>query len=309
MKVAVVSDVHLNLRKNIDFESGRFHALISSLAQSDANLIVFNGDLFDKARPSLEEIANVNKAISALEKNSKEVIILAGNHEAVSKDKSTYDFLGIKNVKKFAKLELEGVSVLLCDWFNLFRLQEESADVLISHFRGDVPPFIEEEVVTTDFKDNFDLGILGDIHFRHTLHGNMFYTSSPYSIHFSKTQAEYGYIMLNIIDGSPMLEFINLELPSKIKHVQTAEEFDISSFTKTDLHLVEVHGTVEELQKIEGSSNVIVRKFIALEETKEQDSPVAKVDFIDDLSNRVSNNLSLSKAEVKEVLDTLYKEA
>ena len=84
MKVAIVGDVHLTLRKYKEFEENRFKLLINELIAAKPHIVIFAGDLLDHARPTLEEIELMYYGIDKLKASSIKVQIISGNHEIMN---------------------------------------------------------------------------------------------------------------------------------------------------------------------------------------------------------------------------------
>jgi len=308
-KVAIVSDVHLKLRKHKDFERGRFRQLISRLSVSDADIIIFNGDLLDHAIPTLEEIKELNDAFYKLT-SDKEVWLLDGNHEAVDKLNSTYDYLSFANVKRplngSQEIVIDGVTIRLCGWNKIHQLQNEgSSDILISHYRSTMEGLYQEEVETSKFKDNYKLILLGDIHSRYSPSSHIFYTGSPYSISSVRnTKTKYGYIELLLDNKEYSWKYVDLVLPQKVK--VSLEYSQIKDFKPRAEHLytIEVTGTVQELKTLTNYDNISFVK----KATISSNPPIVKKvaegkSFLEKLSEKVEVEVDeKSKHKVKSIL-------
>lgn len=305
-KLAIVSDVHLKLRRYASFELGRFEQLINKLISADINTVIFNGDLLDHARPTLEELSALYNAFDRLHANSIETIIIIGNHEAVTKHLSTYDFINFPHTKLHAQLNsriiIEDVTLQLCHWNNINSLHElESADILISHYRSAMPGLYEAEI-DTSFLSKYDLTILGDIHSRYSPQDNVHYTSSPYSINFTKDTAGYGYIELAIDDGAYTWQYIDLDLPCKTR-IDTSYQ-DLHKFKPEPNHLYRVHvaGTLDELSKLSSYDNVTYIKEVMIHTVSKSTKKADDAPFIDKLVERVNATVAGDNKKTKNIL-------
>ena len=93
--ISVVGDIHINLRNTTEahWESMRFLELCKILAEDDSTIVVFDGDTFDKAAPTLQEIALFYEGLGIIKSKNKSIYILDGNHEELSDTLTTFDLL------------------------------------------------------------------------------------------------------------------------------------------------------------------------------------------------------------------------
>jgi len=231
MKYTVTGDIHLNLSKNTEWEVSRFNKYIDVLVENKASsdILVLSGDIFDKPRPLLEEIKLFYEALKKLSKAYKDIFIIDGNHERADVNLTTFDSL--PNVYftyyKCYELKDEKFTITLLSHSQLHLLKElptKSNNILISHFRCDVPPHIKEEVDVTYISKNFDYCIASDIHMHYKPYLNIEYTSQPYNTNY-KEKEENGYMILGIEDGTYNIEYKSLDLPNKLKLTMTADEY------------------------------------------------------------------------------------
>lgn len=285
--VAIVGDVHLHLRKYPEFEAKRFTQLIAKLAVSKTNTIIFSGDLLDHARPTLEEIQLLNSQLKLLKDSGKTVYIISGNHENVTKESSTYDYIVVNAI--YVK-DLEIGKIRMLGWDTIKSKQYPKSlnkSVLITHLRCNIG-LIQEEYPILELSTKYNIVFMGDIHQRYSPYNNVHYTSSPYSTKFSnKPISGYGYIEL---DSSTLAwKYIDLDLPSKVKRICKFK--DIKKVLKgLEKHLVklEVSGTTAELQSLVDTNNVLYVKQIELESlsvlqcTKSSDALDGLIDYVVD---------------------------
>jgi len=309
-KVAIVSDVHLKLRKYKAFERGRFRQLIKLLAESDANIIIFNGDLLDYAIPTLEEIKELHDAFDTL--SDKTVYLLAGNHESTTKDTSTYDYLSFAGVihKDLLDLVVDDVYLHLVAWNSINSLATYKSPVtnipkiLISHYRSAIEGLFQEEVDTSLFINNYNLILLGDIHSRFSPAPHAFYTGTPYSVQATRNVKEsFGYIELILDDGGYTWKYKDIILPQKVRIDMEFER--LKEFIPDIKHLYTVHitGTLQELKTLENYGNIIFKKIV--KPTALVTPSAIKVDktFIDALTEHVEPQLDeKSKGKARNIL-------
>ncbi len=272
--------------------------LIEHLSNCDANIIVFNGDLLDSARPSIEEIGAVLKALNKLK--HKEVIINVGNHEAVSLNKSTYDILNIPTADYV--ISVGNLTIGIIGWLKRDTLQNhKGTDIIISHYRSEMKGLYEAEI-DTSFTVNHDLVILGDIHDRYSPSPNSHYTGSPYPTHYTKSNKAYGYIELSINGYDFDWKYVDLDLPKKIR--LDVDFKDILSLDIEPQHLYKIYvtGTLDELSNLHNTENIIYQKDITTPEVVEQVQALPDLNFIDNLTTQVEDRLATKLDNVKTIL-------
>lgn len=281
-KVSVVGDIHLSLRSGLagqnDWERDRFIELFNHVALNDSAIVVLNGDIFDKAKVTYEEVGLFFEGIQILNDADKDVYVTDGNHEELSKDKTTFDYLphsGFIRVKTGA-ISFEGVDLWLVGHpyisyieKDLLPISYDRKNVLLSHYRSDIgyaPSEIDNELVSDRFND----AVLSDIHYRLTPAHNIQYTSSPYGIHFTPDK-DYGYCTIDIKNGDYKIDFIKLNLPSKVK--LTVKQSDLKETLKTldiaNKYNIEITGvsSSESLVDLADNQDVITKfKFSDLED-------------------------------------------
>lgn len=316
MKVAIVGDVHLTLRKYKEFEENRFKLLIDELIAAKPQIIIFAGDLLDVARPSLEELGLLNNALSKLESNGIKVRIIDGNHEALSDSTSLYDYI-MPDDKRYIKDGYlyhirntydPNLGIRLTGWTSVKTVQHQSGQVLITHLRANHKMLVEEYSIK-HLSEMYNLVFMGDLHFRYSPYENVHYTSSPYSTKFtSGSLKDYGYILLETQDYT--WEYKDLKLPCKIK--RACEYKDIEKTLKgLEKHLVklEITGTLEELKNLPEIPNVVYDKVVQ-EISNIQVQSISKTDAIDTINLYISTSGFLSRYpnsenKVEEVINEL----
>jgi DNA repair exonuclease SbcCD nuclease subunit len=305
-KLSIISDIHLKLRRYAEFEAKRFDLLFDELASDDSSIIILNGDIFDYANPTLEEIQvfyrNMKKLIN------KTVYIIPGNHEAVNKRISTFAFLPETSytlVDQITHLDIEGITLNLVSWNFIDHIQDTGkADILISHYRSTMPGLYSEEIDTDKFIHNYKLCILGDIHSRYTPNSKAIYTGCPYSINFTKSTENTGYLQLVIADGKYIHSYIDLNLPQKISVELTPDECRTYKFNPEHLYKVSVEGRLDELRTLPSRPYIIYQKQLVKHSntpTEEVTTFKKQLDFIDRLSREVGKSLNKELHEVVNV--------
>lgn len=302
-RIALLGDIHVTQGKNKEFEANRFLELCSSISDKGYDYVIFMGDLFDKARPSLEEISLVRKGLGLIVATK---IVLDGNHEAVTKDTSTYDYIDIPDLhyKPYNSMLIEDIEVFLLGYKHISNyITIPKCDVLLSHFRSNFG-IIKEEVNVQAIASKASLyTFLGDIHQVYSPMDNVHYTSSPYGIHFSKEQHKHGYIEL-VIDGIAISrKNIILDLPTKIILDMTPTEIahNILKLDTKHLYRIRVKGTSEELEKLPQLNYVqYITQLTLLEET-------SNVEINTDILEAIITLVGESK-DVRSVLTKIYKE-
>lgn len=300
VKIALLGDVHLKQSKLYkEFEANRFKLLCKTISAKEYDIVIFIGDLLDKARPSLEEIALLTEGLSYIKSRK---IVLDGNHEAVSKSTCTYDYIDIPDLEyqEFTQMNIEGVSLFLMGYKRLKDyLLVPKSDILLSHFRSNFG-IIKEEADTESIAKKANTVFLGDIHQRHSPLSNVFYTGSPYGIHFSKEQHKQGYIELEISNKEYKYTYCDLDLPTLV--IKDIEAKDASTLDPKDNILrVRVKGSSEELEALPNIPNVQYITSLVLREVQTQ--VISKTDILESLIHIVGDD-----KESRNLLTRIYKE-
>jgi DNA repair exonuclease SbcCD nuclease subunit len=228
-KIAVVGDIHINASKFPEFESKRLLYINRRVNLQAPDLIILNGDVFDKAEPSFLEIKLFYEFI---ERFSAPVIVLGGNHENISETTTTYDFLPQHSFLYIKK-------GLLTIGKNRFYLVEHSKineickldlssrfnNYLISHYRSAIK-FAPAEVNNECISRKFNYVILSDIHFRYKPYINIEYTSSPTPVKF-EPEVKNGFLLLTVSEESlEKIEFIENKSYKKVRLDVTKENLE-----------------------------------------------------------------------------------
>jgi len=197
----------------------RFLKLAEEIVTSNPNILILNGDIFDKATPNFVEIYYFYKFIDIVYNNGIKIYVLAGNHEEIDKEHTTFDYLPEKNFTyiKQKAINLYSTTLLLVEHPLIHNILEyrkalvSTDTILVSHYRSRLK-FADEEVDNKAISEVFDEIILSDIHYPYKPYSNISYTSSPYSTAFVQDSA-FGFIELNIFPDKHTTTFKELKLP------------------------------------------------------------------------------------------------
>jgi DNA repair exonuclease SbcCD nuclease subunit len=276
LKISVVGDIHLNLHQSFElnsWETSRFLELFNILAKDDSQIIVLNGDIFDRSKVTYEEISVFYQALKKIQ--HKRIFVIAGNHEEFSSSSTIFDFLpevGMFTYVKHGILQFRDYSIRLVGHPYLKEICNATTktDYLFSHYRSKIQ-FADEEVDNDCVSNTYRFVILSDIHYPYNPCDNIIYTSSPYSIHFEDTETTYGYLTFEY-DGEHKVEFKQLDLPSKKKVIFDTADSD------------EVIPAVKKLDS-KHRYNVVVQGYRnkTLEKLLSTYNHVAKISFVDSL--------------------------
>lgn len=267
-EVSIISDVHLQLRSYKEFEAQRFSLLIDKLIERKSKLYVFSGDLLNHARPTLEELQLLSQELRRLKQSTNSrIIILGGNHEAVTKHTTTYNYIEISSIEYHDNITLDDEQLELRSWtYMKTHKLDYKYDTLITHLRSNMG-LIKEEYDIESLSQSFNLVIMGDIHKAYSPFDNVHYTSSPYSTKFmSESTKGYGIGVFNL--DTREFSRVELELPCKLKLRCPFIKVD-ETLKDLDAHIIklEVVGTLEELKSLVPKPNVIYSKSIDVVQT------------------------------------------
>lgn len=235
MKFIITGDIHLKIKEPNDFNERRFFNLLYEIEKENPDIVILNGDIFDKANPSWYEIKKYYEWINRLSQTTNQIFVLSGNHEELSKNSSLFDYLPQYDYvyKDLDKLVIGETTLWLVSHHKIeeiYKLKRQfitSTNILISHYRSKVNKFMTSEIDNIYVAKTFDYTILSDIHMHFKPAENIEYTSSPYSVNFTNQQ-EYGFIILTIDNEGKdyNLNYKKLNLPCRIKYeIKTEDDF------------------------------------------------------------------------------------
>lgn len=311
MLISIVADIHIDFTKYEEFEKDRFFKLIYTLIADDSDTVIFAGDTFNRNTPSLKEVRALQTGFDMLYDGGKTIYVIDGNHEGVTKLESTFDYIPFRHITyvKHDVITFEGCSALLCSWTNIGKLlnTDTKADILISHYRREMPGLYSAEIDQKAFEHNFKDIILGDIHSRYIPDMKTRYTSSPYTIHFSKNPkaSNNGYIQLHINNMSYDIKYVDLSLPQKHKIDTNIAEYNKGIGINADwLTEINISGPLLELKKLGGRKikNVRIKLFPDVVHMQQTVTIDPNVTFLDSLVAKVCDNITVNKDKVKHLL-------
>jgi DNA repair exonuclease SbcCD nuclease subunit len=267
MNILVSCDYHLKLsQKSVpkDWAINRYRILFEEIhkLESKVTLHVIAGDLFDKL-PSMEELSLYFEFIK---KSTVETIIIPGNHCAVGK--STTFLTHLKEVTNAINplvriidnyYTYQGLDFIPYNCLKDFEKNGNDSlqsDVLFTHCRGAIPPYVKPEVDLSIF-DRFKIVLLGDLHSRENSQRNLNYPGSPLTTSFHRTKVDTGVIIFNTEDHN--IEWIKITVPQLIR--KTIRAGDPMVATDYDHTIYELEGDMSELGTI-ADNDLIDKKLV-----------------------------------------------
>jgi len=298
----ILSDIHTKYSLFPQFERERQKQLIDEINKRtrEDTVVVLNGDILDKATPSLEEIEAFYYLVENLKASA--IILVTGNHEILNNEHCTYDFL--PSIDKlyyndFFELENDFIKLNIVGYRSLnliFDLVSDTkTNLLISHYRSELR-FASEEVDNQKVSSLYAYAILGDIHEHYKPKDNIEYTSSPYSVSFSDID-DYGFIELAINGKEFDVQWHKLNLPCLKKVIFWSEE-ELFSYEFSDRYLYKI--------VTEFPANANVLDFVA------KQSAIVKASYakpeIEEIEEKELENFSASTENIIELLHSLVKD-
>ena len=256
MKVLFTADLHIKLgQKNVPVEwaRNRYRELFRQLGtlSKDVHLTVLGGDIFDKL-PNIEELELYFELVTAIQ---SDVIIYAGNHEALKKN--TTFLTNLKSVTSLLNWKAEIIDDFLTyegiDFIPYNKLKEQwpntlNSRILCTHVRGEIPPHVKPEIDLSLF-DKWQVVLAGDLHSYSNSQLNILYPGSPLTTSFHRNNVDTGVIILD----TDTLEHAwhKLDLPQLIrKTIQAGEPMPPTEYDHT---IYEVEGDIANLSNLDNS--------------------------------------------------------
>jgi DNA repair exonuclease SbcCD nuclease subunit len=288
MKVLFSADYHLKLgTKNIPdtWAINRYRMLFSLINEFDeVDLHIIGGDLFDRL-PSIQELELYFEFVVGIKVKT---IIIPGNHEAKGKYSTFLTNLVEVTQKLNPLVEIVDDYYVLenIDFIPYNRLKQYNGtpsfngDILVSHFRGEIPPHVKPEVDLSMF-EQWKIVLAGDLHSHSNSQLNILYPGSPVTTSFHRSEVDTGVI---IIDTETLQwEWVKLKVPQLIrKSINVGDPMPATEFNHT---IYEVTGDLSNLHLVENSDLV--------------DKKVTK--RVDDTALILTDNMTVSE-ELKEYL-------
>lgn len=308
MKIMFLADLHIKLgQKNVpkDWQKNRYRMLFDKIAEESIEfpLLVLGGDIFDKM-PNIEELELYFELVSACQ--AKNTIIFDGNHEATKRGETF-----MHKLKSVTERMNSSVEVLTesCERFGIdfipytdlksFTLDSFNNDILCTHVRGEIPPYVKPEIDLSKF-ERWKTVLAGDLHSYSNCQRNILYPGSPLSTSFHRNKSKFGFIVFDTDTHAHWWH--DLDLPQLIRKTVQSEEEMIP--TEYDHTIYELEGNVSDLAKIKDNdlldkkvSNKKVEASLNLSETKTID---------EELRLFLTEVVNLPKEEVDEVIGIYY---
>ena len=286
MAYSIISDLHIN-SSNLLYEQNRIEVLVEILLQTESvnSILIFNGDTFDRNRPTLDDIKIFYHMIDRLSSIYR-IYISAGNH-----DYSCFHYLPHTNFTYIDGILDLDEHIRIVSWNNIHtytkgKFSEDAHDkILVTHARCTIEPYIKEEVDIKKLYTNHKAVILGDIHRPLKLSANCMYTASPSSVTYVIPKAkQHGYIK---VSSSLEISRHFLDIPNKIKLTYNSVDeclIAIKNLSKTNLYKLSVKDTPENLVRLRDlkDKNIILDPIPQIGRSKVDDS------FSDILEHRTS---------------------
>ncbi len=259
--ICFTADHHIKLgQKNVprEWQINRFHLLAKELNKVECDYHVFGGDLFDVAKPSIEEVGLCYDFLKAIK---KPIVMISGNHEMQTKKRDCYIHidemlkdLGVTTFREFTThdgIDYIPYNILHAEW------GEASSRYAVTHVRGEIPPHVQPEIGLDRFSA-YDKVFAGDLHSFKNSQANILYPGSPLSTSFHRRvpTGTNGYFIFDTYNGDH--SWHELSLPHLIRETVNDPELIVS----TEYHhtIYELEGTVDELGKVDASTKLLDKK-------------------------------------------------
>jgi len=265
MKILFSADHHIKLgQKNVpkEWQKKRYSMLWKKLHELEAecDIHIMGGDIFDKI-PNPEEISMYFEFIVGC---NIPTFIYDGNHEALKKGHTFLKYLeqASNDINNNVHIidgiyEIGDIDIIPYTCLKTFNPKDFNNKILCTHVRGNIPPYVIEEVDLEKF-DGWEVVLAGDLHSYENSQGNILYPGSPLSITFHRNKIDNGVI---IFDTETMEhEFIPLGLPQLLR--KTVDNKDDVIPTEYDHTIYEITGNLLELSDIDTTSEFIDKKIV-----------------------------------------------
>ena len=191
----VIGDYHLKDLGKTPYDLWQYSMFIQSfkniakiIDKYKVTKLILAGDIFDQPPKgiSLELFA---KFMNILKPYDLNIVAIDGNHCLLSGVGKNYYLESMKEYFKInyniSVVDYKQIdNILYCSHKHIKKLEKlnKPVDIVISHFRSNIPP-ISDEIDVAAINKNAKLCILGDIHHRNEKN-NIVYTGSPIDTHF-----------------------------------------------------------------------------------------------------------------------------
>lgn len=342
MKIAIITDLHLDYRKAedkfFDFFMKFYEEIFFPFLKKNTINIVFNlGDTFDH-RKTLDILA-VNKVknrfFDYLYSNNIEFNMLVGNHDIYYRHSNEVntpeiilsDYSNIKIYSEIQDILIDKLKVTLCPWINnenresvLSHISQSNAKVLFGHlelnnFELHSGFYMSGSEYNADMFSNYEKVFSGHYHHRSNK-DNIYYLGNPYQMTWSDWKDTRGY---HVFDTETLeLTFYRnpFTLFEKIYYNDRTSDYTEFKFENYKDKFVKI--IVEEknsdkdkfelfLQRLEQNSPHEVKILDKLEELEIQEQQ-SDDDVLTMMLDYVTNTYELDKQTVRTTLNTIYQE-
>ena len=305
MKILFTADIHIKLGQKsvpVDWARNRFLLLWKEFdrLQSNADIFIIGGDVFDKL-PNMDELELYFELISYCK---IETLIIPGNHEAMKKD-TTF----LSNLKQVTS-KLNPLVRIIDDFetykgidfipYNKLKQYNPAdidfhSDILVSHFRAEIPPHVKPEV-NLDMFNRWGVVLAGDLHSYENSQRNILYPGSPITTSFHRNPVNTGVILYDTDTTSH--EWVKVEVPQLIR--KTVGVNDPKPQTEYHHTVYEVEGDLEELAKLE--DNALVDKKISKKSTDSALILGTEMTMIEEVKEYLTYILELPEATIEKAI-------
>jgi len=160
MKLLFSADWHIKLGgKNVpkEWQKNRYNMLWKKLheLEDECDIHIIGGDIFDKM-PNPEELSMYFEFISGCKIPT---FMYDGNHEAMKKGETFLRYLAqaSNNINNNVHIidgisEIHGIDVIPYTHLKTFNPKDFHNKILCTHVRGNIPPYVIEEIDLTKFE-------------------------------------------------------------------------------------------------------------------------------------------------------------
>ena len=214
-----ISDIHIRLIQRHDEFRDIFEKLYKNLRSHNKGLIVITGDIFHSK--DIISAPSFNLCLDFLSELSKimPTIIISGNHDINLKKLNQIDPLTpiqklMKNVYYFKYTGIynfENISFVVQSIFDMDFIKSNSVktnkDYKIALYHGMVQGAKVDNGFELGFDlenklfDGFDCTLLGDVHKKQLLNGNIAYAGSLLQQNFGETLDDHGYLIWDLVEN------------------------------------------------------------------------------------------------------------
>lgn len=267
MKILFSADWHIKLgQRNVpkSWQINRFVMLVQRLNDivndTECDLHIIGGDIFDRFDPSTEEIELYFDLVARLKHRT---LIYTGNHEMKSKTLSVLNNLAEETTRCNPLVEVitepyRSSDFDIIDFTELHAKtwQPQISKLCFTHVRGSIPPHVTPEIDLSKF-DCYDLVVAGDLHsYQNTQETEagttIMYPGSPLttSFHRDRTSKTNGCLVVDTDTLGCKWHELG-DLPQLIRKTISVGEDMVSD--GYDRVIYEVEGDISELKTIKDS--------------------------------------------------------